>query len=295
MKNDGGAKDLEALLRDALNQGIDSRGAAPITQLKTMPLEVQVAPRPAALERESVPGLAPKLAPDSARPPSVASPPSSPSAVSPSSKKRSEPPPRARSSVLALVTVGALALTAATGAWLASRRPVAPVAGASATSPSTVVTTTEGAVGIPVTSRPAQPPPAETASTTEKDQAKAAETAKPTEPPPAVTAAAAPTPVAPVAAVAPETKPEAKPETKPETKPAAKAEAKPVAASEPKADKPEPKPAAKAHGGGARADRSSAPAEKADKADKPAAPPAPTPAAGSVDALLQQQLKGAIP
>src|SRR5258708_4219541 len=66
MKEDNAEHDLDALLRDALNNGLESpRGAAPILQLRTMPLEVQAG---AIATRDSVPGLAPKLAPESVAP-----------------------------------------------------------------------------------------------------------------------------------------------------------------------------------------------------------------------------------
>src|SRR5687767_8386453 len=46
MKEDAAAKELENLLRDALNTGIESpRGGVPIVQLKTVPLQVQHIPQ----------------------------------------------------------------------------------------------------------------------------------------------------------------------------------------------------------------------------------------------------------
>lgn len=279
MKEDAAAKELEELLRDALKTGVDQprSGAGPI-QLSTVPLKVQPVPmKPAArvqappvAQRESIPGLADKLAPESVRPPAPAK----------------KPEAKSGSSIYALIAVGAFALAFGGGAWWlrthsppeAATAPVAPVA------PAAEPTTSEGAVGIAVAARPAPAPSA--AESTAPQEAKPAE-AKPAETKP-VAAEPAPAPVAAAPAV-----------TTAETKPAAPV---PVAVAP---SKPEPKEAKEAkpaptHRHAAPAPRPEAPkGEKTATADKPekkeAAPAPAAPAGGSVDALLQQQLKGAIP
>ena len=274
MKEDATAKELENLLREALKSGLESpRGGTPILQLKTVPLQVQpvpvkpvVAAPPSEAERNSVPGLAEKLAPDSIRPPG-------PKQTSSS---------RSRTSVFALAALGIFALAAAGGAaWLARERHAIPVASA-ATTQATQATpsnesppSSEGAVGISVAARPADPPAAVT------EAPKASTPA----PPPTFSEPA----LVRTTAAAPE-------RTEPKE---AKAEAN-EAKTEAKEAKTEPKPK---HSTVATA-KAEAKSEKTTIADKPekpekkevAPPPAPaTPPAGSVDALLEQQLKGAIP
>ncbi|MBX3222145.1 MAG: hypothetical protein KF795_16630 [Labilithrix sp.] len=287
MKEDAAAKELEDLLRDALNTGLESpRGGTPLLQLKTVPLQVQqipmkqAAPRPATATAtappNSGPGLADKLAPDSIRP------------AAPAAAKDAPKAKRSRSSLVALLVVGGFALAAAGGAaWLARQRDGFSMASAATRAPAESapadVAPAEGAVGLSVAARPADGPATEGAPA---DVANATPTPPPpptfnsgSEAPPASTAVAATT----ARADKPEAK-EAKPtevkDAKPETKDAKPAEvkAKPVA----------PAPVAKP------APEKTATAEKVEKKEAPP-PAAPTPPAASVDALLEQQLKGAIP
>src|SRR5690606_987388 len=111
MKDDASAKELEKLLREALSAGLESpRGATPILQLKTMPLQVQAppkAPTPSSAEStpDEPPSLADKLAPESIRPPAPAAP-----------RKKS------RASAIALGALAALALGAiGAAAWLGQK------------------------------------------------------------------------------------------------------------------------------------------------------------------------------
>jgi hypothetical protein len=270
MKEDATAKELERLLRDALNTTAEpARGATPLLQLKTVPLQVQHIPvkaQPAPKKAEpkpevivapkietasdSIPELADRLAPESV-PPRAAS----------SNQNRS------RSSRVALLAMGALAV-AATGAafWFARERApmtsTAPVTAAAAPEGAS----TEGAVGISISARPLA---ATAAPTNEAPKAEEAKPAPVAAPPPVV---AAPTPSPAARAEKPEAK-EAKAdvkEPKAETKPkhstlAAKVE-KAEASPKPERKEPAPAPASPPNGGGSSA----------------------------VDAL-NQQLKGAIP
>ncbi len=249
----------------------EKKKAEPIVQ-KTVPLAFPVAKEvfaQAAVQAQQavVPGVAPA--------PIVAAPPASPRAVpaapasAPAKKptaaeqaKRDVPTakiPRKRSSLptVLLVVTGIIAVGAAGGAvWQAKKM------GAQAAPPAP--TTTEGAVKFAVPARPADdpaPPPADTTPPAE---------VKPADPPPPVTAAAAdPAP--------PTTAKPADPAAKPDPK---TADTKPVHHTRVVAPPPPPAPVAAAE-----------PKKTEDK--KPAAPAA-TPAP-SVDAILQQQLKSAIP
>jgi hypothetical protein len=270
MKEDAAAKELEDLLRDALNAGLEPpRGATPLMQLKTVPLQVQhipmkpaAAPKPPPVETapDSITGLADKLAPESIPPPAPS---------------RTATTKRSRSSLVALVTVGTIALAAAGGAvWLSHERhaPIASAGTTAAMQTSNDTPATEGAVGIPVAARPAE---TSTPAPTPTEGAKIGD-GKPTTTGAATLAvAAASTPVS-----AKADKLDAKPELKD--------------AKENKAEtKPKHSPAsAKTE---AKAEKTTT-VEKKEAAQPPAPPPPPpAPAAGGVDALLQQQLKGAIP
>lgn len=280
MKEDASAKELENLLREALNTGLETPrgGAAPLVQLKTVPLQVQhipirkAAPAPAPAVAVSVPavdqapdsigGLADKLAPES---------------VPPKAMKKEAAPKKKRTSTFALLGVGLFALAAAGGAvWFARHRHPFGIASAATTNTTPVAqattqaTSTEGAVGIAVASRPVDAPAGTTTPEAKTDVATPA-------PPP--TFAAVPAAAPPVVANAkvekstPAPAEKAAPAEKPKSSHHSTAAAKPA---------PEPKPEK---------------AEKSASADKPADKPAAAPAApgASVDAILQQQLKGAIP
>jgi len=279
MKEDASAKELENLLREALNTGLETPrgGAAPLVQLKTVPLQVQhipirkaaaPAPAPAAVSvpavdqaPDSIGGLADKLAPES---------------VPPKAMKKEPPAKKKRTSTFALLGVGLFALAAAGGAvWFARHRHPFGIASAATTNTTpaaqatTQATSTEGAVGIAVASRPVDAPAASATTEVKTDVATPA-------PPPTFAAAAAAAPPVVANAKAEKSTPapaeKAAPAEKPKTSHHSTAAAKPA---------PEPKPE--------KAEKSAS----ADKpADKPAAPAAP---GASVDAILQQQLKGAIP
>ena len=271
MKEDAAAKELEDLLRDALETGIgapSSRQAAraqqQMGQMRTVPLPFKPGPsKPLVTTGRRIDvGLAaianeedddePRLNADAFA-----------SAPEPEQKK-------SRLGLFAVLAVAVLGLGAGGYAWKLQHRAAAQAAAAAAVvSPAPAVT--EGAVGFSVASRPAMP-----AATDPKpeDPVGAATIAKaevilkpepaPVAPPPVFAAAPRPVSTAPVVAAAP--RPESKPAyVRPEPPP--RPEPKPVVA----AARPEPAPAPRP------------------------APAAPQPAAGSVDALLQQQLKGAIP
>jgi cytoskeletal protein RodZ len=288
MKDDR-ATELEALLRDALNSGAESpRGKTPILQLKTMPVSLQdsVVPTPAAapavaraveppapessrLVSESVP---PKPTPVKAKAAAQAKRNTSRNKVTKSDK-------RGRSSLVAVLSIGLVALGAAgSAAWVARKHrtvAVATVTAAETAAPAVTgappAAASEGAVGIQVASRPAETKPAEAPKVDEAKAAAAA--AAPVSP--AAPVVVAPVVAAPVVAAKIDVKPEPKAATPRETPPAA----------------PAPKPVVH-HSAVAKAEKPAA-AEKPPVAEKPAAAPAPQPA--SVDAILQQQLKGAIP
>ena len=271
MKEDATAKELESLLREALNSGLESpRGGTPILQLKTVPLQVQSVPMKPAASASATPapvvdvappsGLAERLAPDSVRPPATKAP---------------EKSTRSRSSFLALLALGAFAVAAAGGAaWLARDKHAVPVASAATTTaPHANEQSSEGAVGISIAARPGDAP-----ASTETSNVDAPAAAVPAPPPTFVAPVPEPASAKAEGAEAKEAKAEAK---------VAKAEVKPRPSPAPAAPKAEVK------------SEKTATSEKTDKTEKKeAAPSAPAPAsppAGSVDALLQQQLKGAIP
>jgi hypothetical protein len=297
MKEEGSGKELEALLREALNSGLETPrggGGTPIHQLKTVPLTVQTLPKRApSIEepsRDSVPGLAKKLAPNSVPPKPQAVKASAAAQAKGKSKGKEKESgkvaraeigaaPERRSSGSALFAIGFIALAAAGGAiWFAQKHQMGPLAttapptAQAAVTPAATTSVVEGAVGIAVV----RPPDAPTS-------------------PPATIAASTP------AAPAPEPPP---PATKPEEpRPPATltlgGSPPPVTkAAEPKVVQPkeDPKPAPRVH----HASAAPKPEPKPEKAAAPTPPtpapaPAPAPAAGGVDALLQQQLKGAIP
>jgi hypothetical protein len=258
MKDDASAKELEKLLRDALSAGLESpRGTTPILQLKTMPLEVQAPPKaPAASSVESASDEPPSLA-DKLAPESIRP----PAPVAPKKKG-------SHASAIALGALAALALGAiGMAAWLGR--------GHDATSETSVATTaantSEGAVAIGVASRPADSPGEPRAAS--KDEP------TPAPPPTFVATAADPPPPAEPSPYAARPAPAAHAEKAADK--TEKVEAKPKPAAPKPAEKKEAKPAEKA----------STASEKA-----AAAPPPPAPApSSSVDALLEQQLKGAIP
>jgi hypothetical protein len=296
MKEDAAAKELENLLRDALNTGIESpRGGVPIVQLKTVPLQVQHIPqKKPPTSTKSVPQRVAAPPPSSARAVDQA-PDSVPQLADRLEAKSLRPAAeqrKSRASTIAIFLLGLGAIAAAGGAaWRAKNQKDAtanqtPVATTTAT---TVVTTTnatpsstEGAVGISLTSRPANESsssaPAAPTPAAETKPAETAAAAPPTTPaPPPTSKVEEPPPPVVKAAATPKAAPPT-PEAKPEPTPKKHAAAPPPPAPTPKA---EPKPAA-------------TPEKKEAKAEPPPKP-APAPANGGVDALLQQQLKGAIP
>ncbi len=279
MKDDAaGATELEALLRDALNDLETPRGGgSPILQLRTVPLQLQdiapararaaavaVAPAPV----EGVPESSSRLVSESIPPKAMAT-----KAKASAQAKRGKSktttghvaaaaePRRSRASLYAVLTLGAIALAAAGGAaWRARPHAVVPVATAETTVAPVAapVVTAEGALGIAVASRPADAP---------KDDA-----AKPED------KALAANPIT------------ARVDSRPEGKPA-------EIRRDPQAPAPVAiaKPAAQHHSALSPRAEAKAPPMVPDKpaAATVAAPPPPAPA--SVDALVQQQLKGAIP
>jgi hypothetical protein len=260
-EDDASAKEIEKLLRESLNAGLESpRGATPILQLKTMPLQVQAPPKaPAPSSGEGAshdpPSLADKLAPESIRPPASAA-------------------PKAKSSRASVIALGTLAMMAlgATGvaAWLGRGHDATSETSAGAAAAST----SEGAVAIGVASRPADSPSA--ARTASSDEP------RPAPPPTFIATATAATPPAEPLPHAARPTPAAPAEKAVDKTEKVEAEAEVEAKPKPAAPKPVAKKEAKT-------------AEKA--AEKTAATPPPPTAAppSSVDALLEQQLKGALP
>lgn len=280
MKEDSATKELENLLREAMNYDLEpSRGEQPLVQLKTMPLDVQqlpkkpptvtksVAPAPPSSARavEPPPDSIPQLADKLEAPPSAAA--AKPAAAA--------APPKSRASMYALMALGTIALAAAGGAaWRAKHGGLASTSAPEPTTSATAAESAEAVVGIAV-SRPTEATPS--ASVLATSEPAPPPTTKSEEPaPPASTVAAV---VEPPKAAEP---PRAAEPPKAEPKPTA-AEPKVVApkphvtvAAKPAEVKPVEKKEAKA-----------APSEKKEE-PKPAT-------TGGVDALLQQQLKGAIP
>ena len=279
MKDDAaGATELEALLRDALNDLETPRaGGSPILQLKTVPLKIEdLAPArarvPAAVAARSAPV---ERVPESSRLVSESVPPKAMAVkakasaqakrgkASTTGRNASVEPKRSRASLYAVLGLGAVALAAAGGAaWRVRPHPVAAVATAERAAVVAPAATAEGAVGIAVASRPADAP---------RDPPKED----------------APRPEPTAFAVNPIT---SRVDSRPEGKPAEirrELQAPPIAVARP----------AVHHAAAPRAEArpSMVPDRPAAAAAPPAAPAAPPPAPASVDALLQQQLKGAIP
>ena len=274
MKEDAAAKELEDLLRDALETAAPPQSARqPQGAMRTMPLPFTPAPAQplstagnridvALKHAEDDPDDIPRLAVDAF-------------ATTPPPEKKS------RAGLLAVLGVALVACAAGGGAYWKTKHPTvtAPAVVAQA-APVATTTASEGAVGFAVAARPADAPPAAEPKPDEvvgaATIAKADVVAKP-EP---VVAAAAPKPEprpSPVVAAAP------KPEPRPVVAAAPKPEPRPVvAAPPPPAPKPEPKPVVAA-------------APPPPPAPAPAPRPTAAPQAASVDAILQQQLKGAIP
>jgi hypothetical protein len=261
MKEEATAKELENLLRDALSGLETPRGHVPLVQLKTVPLDIQTLPKPApsssrVVESASSSQSEPRLADKLA-----------PESIRPSATAKSADPSRGvekrHTSRFALGAIGLLAIAAAGGAlWFSQQRHAMPIASAATNTnakPNAASVASEGAVVIAAVSRPS-----EAANTTAPGpSAKGEATPAKTEEPKPVAAPVLPSPV--VAGKAAPT-----PVEKPEVK--TKHVAAPVAAPKAVVAKKE----------------DTKPVEKA-------SPPPPAPAGASVDALLQQQLKGAIP
>ncbi len=271
------AENLSSMLREALKeQGLEVGPA--LQQPKTVPLvqvqKVAPAPQPAPAPAV-VPAVVPSAHPPGAPAERAATTP--PVVVSASAKKPETTKRSTGTSAIALGVMGLLALGATGGAmWLAKKKPMTAVASA-ATTPHT-----GASAALPASAQP------------EDTAVAVAPAARPAAPVVSATAAAEAKPEPPE--TKPETKPEAKPEAKPQPAPPQRFVASTPPATKPSsvvASAPPPKAAAPAPAPVAKSEPKPKPVEKNDVEEKrPAAPSAP---AGSVDALLQQQLKGAIP
>lgn len=288
---------LENLLHDALKTGLDApRGGVPIVQLKTVPLHVQGAPKSSGAPPSSAAprGLAVKV--ESVRP-----------RAAPAKTVKAAGKTSPRTSFVALGIMGSFVVAAATGAvWLARERRAAPLAGLApppATGNTVTRGTSEGAVGIAIASRPASSRASVTPDGTGVEPSVKSEDSKRA----AMTPSQAPTSDVGL----PKTERldktnslvnsghvdppggsdrSAKHDTNDKDD---KSERGEVA----KVDRPEPRQRVGAPPAAARPDPKAASPEKkdakpAERAEKTAST---SPPAGSVDALLQQQLKGAIP
>lgn len=277
MKEDAAAKELEDLLRDALETAAPPHSTRqPQGSMRTMPLPFTPAPaQPLATSgnridvalkhAEEDPDDIPRLAVDAF-------------ATSPPQEKKS------RAGLFAVLGVALVAVAAGGAAFWKTKHatPAAPAVVAQA-APVATTTASEGAVGFAVAARPADAPPA---AEPKPDEAVGAATIAKADvvakPEPVVAAPAPPPPAArPAAVVA------AAPKAEPRPVVAAPTPApRPVVVAPPPAAKPEPRPAPPPVVAAAPP-----PAPKPEPPPRPVAAPQPA----SVDAILQQQLKGAIP